>query len=277
MAFASATAGEIVEQTIEVPVTVETADRTEVSRAIAVTVVRETGPGRRPFLLLHHGRGATAAERQAMGLKSYPANSRYFASLGFVVLIPTRVGYGVSGGPDVEYTGPCRSKRFEAGTAAAVSQTRQVLRHAGTLPYVDPDVGIVVGESFGGLVAIAAAAADIRGIAAAVNVAGGDGGDARRRVDQPCRPDRMRDTFARYGRDNRVPTLWLYSRNDRVWGPAYPRQWFEAFAQAGGRGRFVDLPADKNNGHYIFNRNAPAWRPAFEEFLRELKLSPTAR
>lgn len=270
LASCAAAAGEVIEQTIEVPVTVESAGRTAASQMITVTVVRGAGPGRRPFLVLHHGRGATAADRRAAGVQSYPANSRYFASLGFVVLIPTRVGYGVSGGPDVEYTGPCRSKQFDTGTAAAVSQTRQILRHAATLPYVDPDLGLIVGESFGGLVAIAAAAAGIRGVAGAVSIAGGDGGDARRRVDAPCRPDRLRDTFARYGRDNEVPTLWMYSRNDRVWGPTYPRQWFEAFVQAGGRGRFVELPADKNNGHFIFNRNAPAWRPAFEQFLGEI-------
>ena len=242
-----------------------------------MTIVREATADRRPFLVLLHGRGTSAAERTAMGLQTYPANSRYFASMGFVVLVPTRVGYGVSRGPDVEYTGTCASKHFADGAAVAVIETRQVLRYAERLAYVDPDRGIVVGESFGGLVAIAIAAGDIRGVVAAVNISGGDGGDVRTRVDEPCRPDQMRETFARYGSANRLPTLWMYSANDRVWGPVYPRQWFAAFAQAGGRGQFVDLPADKNNGHYIFNRNAAAWHPAFESFVAGLKLGVAAR
>jgi dienelactone hydrolase len=212
-----------------------------------------------------------------MGLKTYPANSRYFASKGFVVLVPTRVGYGVSRGPDVEYTGTCQSKHFADGAAVAVVETRQVLRYAERLAYVDPDHGIVVGESFGGLVAIAIAADDIRGVVAAVNISGGDGGNVRTRIDEPCRPDQMRETFARYGSANRLPTLWMYSANDRVWGPVYPKQWFAAFTQAGGRGQFVDLPADKNNGHYIFSRNAAAWHPAFESFLAGLKPGDAAR
>lgn len=267
----------IIEQTIEVPVQVRPRDGPEVRQNIAVTIVREATADRRPFLVLLHGRGASPAERTAMGLQTYPANSRYFASKGFVVLVPTRVGYGVSRGPDVEYTGTCQSKHFADGAAVAVVETRQVLRYAERLAYVDPDHGIVVGESFGGLVAIAIAADDIRGVVAAVNISGGDGGNVRTRVDEPCRPDRMRETFARYGSANRLPTLWMYSANDRVWGAVYPKQWFAAFTQAGGRGRFVDLPADKNNGHYIFSRNAAAWHPAFESFLAGLKLGDAAR
>jgi dienelactone hydrolase len=270
-------ASEIIEQTIEVPVQVQPRDGPEVRQDIAVTIVREATADRRPFLVLLHGRGTSPAERTAMGLKTYPANSRYFASKGFVVLVPTRVGYGVSRGPDVEYTGTCQSKHFVDGAAVAVVETRQVLRYAERLAYVDPDHGIVVGESFGGLVAIAIAADDIRGVVAAVNISGGDGGNVRTRIDEPCRPDQMRETFARYGSANRLPTLWMYSANDRVWGPVYPKQWFAAFTQAGGRGQFVDLPADKNNGHYIFSRNAAAWHPAFESFLAGLKPGDAAR
>ena len=270
-------AAEIIEQTIKVPVTLSVPGEPELRQDIAVTIVREAATDRRPFLVLLHGRGASQPERTAMGLKAYPANSHYFASMGFVVLVPTRVGYGVSGGPDVEYTGTCASKRFAEGAAVAVRETRQVLAYAARLPYVDPDHGIVVGESFGGLVAIAVAASDIRGVVASVNISGGDGGDARKRADEPCRPDQMRETFARYGSTNRLPTLWMYSANDRVWGPVYPRQWFAAFTHAGGRGQLIDLPADKNNGHYIFNRNAAAWHPAFEDFVSRLELVNATR
>ena len=270
-------AAEIIEQIIEVPVRLGAPGELELRQDIAVTIVREASTGQRPFLVLLHGRGASQRERTAMGLQTYPANSHYFASKGFVVLVLTRVGYGVSGGPDVEFTGTCASKRFADGAAVALSETRQVLSYAERLAYVDPDRGIVVGESFGGLVAIAIAASDLRGVVATVNVSGGDGGDARNRADEPCRPDQMRETFARYGSTNRLPTLWMYSANDRVWGPVYPREWFAAFTHAGGRGQFIELPADKNNGHYIFNRNAAAWHPAFESFVNRLELFNTTR
>jgi homoserine acetyltransferase len=89
-------------------------------------------------------------------------------------------------------------------------------------------------------------------------------------LEKPCRPDQLRDVFAHYGKTNRVPNLWMYSLNDRLWGTQYPKQWFDAFHQAGGKGEFVQLPADKNNGHYIFVRNAEAWHPAFEAFIKKL-------
>jgi dienelactone hydrolase len=272
LAPAPGLAVDILEQTIQVPMVVQSPGGPAVAQDITVTIVREAATGRRPFIVLLHGRAGTAAERAAMGRQSYPANSRYFASQGFVVLVPTRVGYGVSGGPDLEYTGGCRNKRFADGAAAAVSETRQLVEYSRHLPYVDPDRGVVFGESFGGMAAIAIAASDIHGVIGAINISGGDGGDTRRHPDQPCGHDRMQETFARYGQDNVLPTLWMYSANDRVWGPTYPLRWYAAFVEAGGRGQFVALPADKNNGHFIFNRNPPAWQPAFAEFMTRLGL-----
>jgi dienelactone hydrolase len=261
---------QVIEQTVAVPVEIQRPGAAPVRQAIQVVIVREAGKGRRPFLVLHHGRGTDPAERSTLGLANYPANSRYFASRGFVVLMPTRIGYGVTGGPDLENTGDCAFKRYTDGVAPALSETRALLAYAAKLPYVDAAHGIVVGESFGGLVAVAAASTDIPGLIATVSFAGGDGGDLRRHVDNPCRPDLLGEAFEGYGRTNRLPTLWMYSANDRVWGPVYPQRWFAAFTKAGGRGQFVALPADKNNGHFIFNRNPPAWRPAFEGFLAGL-------
>ena len=264
------TAAELLEQTLQVPVRWHAPGGPLVQRTIAVKVVREAAQEPRPFLILHHGRPAERGAFITLGLQDFPSNARYFAARGFVVLIPTRLGYGVSGGADVEDTGPCADKKFVAGVAAAVSQTRQLLSFAADLPYVDTHRGIVFGESFGGLVAIAVASSDIAGVMGAVSIAGGDGGDLIHHIDEPCRPDRLRAAFAAYGRANRLPTLWMYSANDRVWGSRYPSQWYAAFAGAGGRGQFAALPADKNNGHFIFTRNPPAWQPTFERFAAEL-------
>ena len=269
-------AAEVLEQTITVPVRVERVGSAPVARDMWVTIVRVAGAERRPFLVLQHGRPADRAAFKTLGLLTYPANARYFARRGFVVLIPTRIGYGVSGGPDVEYSGECTEKRYADGVAPAVSETRQLLDYTARLPYVDASRGLVVGESFGGLVAIAVAGSDLPGVRGVVNFAGGDGGDSLHRVDAPCRPDLLRATFAAYGASNRRPTLWLYSANDRFWGRVHPREWYAAFTIAGGRGEFLELPADKNNGHFVFNRNPPLWQPAFERFVAKLGLGAAA-
>ena len=150
-----------------------------------------------------------------------------------------------------------------------IAETRRILIYLQNMPYVNTSRGLVIGESFGGLGAIATASSDIKAIRGVINISGGDGGSLEH-LEQPCRPDQLRNVFAHYGATNLMPTLWMYSVNDRFWGNEYPRQWFEDFINAGGTGTFVSLPADKNNGHYIFTRNPPAWHPAFESFIHRL-------
>ncbi len=263
-------AGAFLERQFEIPVRLTSRSGRPIEQRIIVVEVRTTDAPPAPFLVLEHGRPAASSEFAALGRQDFPANARYFAAAGFVVFVPTRVGYGVSGGPDVEDTGDCAGKHPAAAVAAALAETRQLIDAVRRLPYVDGGRGLIVGQSFGGLIAVAAASDSLPGVLATVNVAGGDGGDSVRRPDDPCGADALRAYFARLGRGNRLPTLWMYSRNDRFWGPRLPREWFAAFATAGGRARFVELPADKNNGHFIFNRNAAAWHPAFEEFLAAL-------
>ena len=207
----------VVESVFEVPVTVRTIYDRPYTHTIHVTSWRDDSRDKAPFLILNHGRPATAARFATMGRQRYVENSRYFVSLGFVVLIPTRVGYGVSGGEDIEYSGTCQGKMYEPVYRAAAVQSVAVLEHAKTLPYVDATRGIVVGQSFGGATAIALAAMNVPGIVAAINFAGGGGGDPVGRPESPCRADVMQRLFAAYGKTAKVPTLWLYSENDRYW------------------------------------------------------------
>jgi len=268
----AAAAPDPLEDTVQVPVVLDRPGLPVLRQNITVTIVHPAAHTRRePYAILLHGRPVGALAAAGLGRVQYPANARYLADLGFAVLIPTRVGYGVSGGPDVEYSGECAQKFYARAMVPVVSEVEQLLAFARGLPFVDSDRGIVIGESFGGIGAIALSDGRIRSLRGTVNISGGDGGDPAH-VDVPCRPDQMSATLAGYGAVNRLPTLWMYSANDRLWGPRYPRLWFDAFRSAGGRGQFVPLPPDKNNGHYIFNRNAPAWHPAFEAFVRRLGL-----
>src|SRR5262249_35060937 len=132
--------------------------------------------------------------------------------------------------------------------------------------------GIVIGQSFGGTVAITLAAKNVPGVLAAVNFAGGGGGNPVTQTAQPCGPDRLTQMFAGYGATTRIPTLWLYSENDKYFGKALPHTWFNAFRARGGDGRFVALPPHEPDGYKSFTGNPDAWRPAFEDFLATLRL-----
>jgi dienelactone hydrolase len=265
---------EVVEEVIDVPVRVRNIYRQLVDQPIKVTVFRDTDRAVAPYLILNHGRPPRPDQYAGMGRQRYSANSKYFVSRGFVVLVPTRVGYGESGGPDVEYSGVCREKNYAPVYQAAADQTLATLEFASTLPYVDAARGIVVGQSFGGTTAIAVAALGAKGLLGAVNFAGGGGGDPVARPRDPCGAALLTDLFAAYGARSRVPTLWLYSENDRYFGIEHPRRWFDAFANAGGTGTLVVLPPFKDDGHGSFSGNPPAWQPAFEAFIAKLPLSP---
>lgn len=261
----------ILEEVLEVPVRTRTIYGEEVKQNIKVTIFRDEQRPRAPYLVLNHGRpGDDAEKRSKMKRQRFPAISRYFVTRGFVVIVPTRVGYGESAGTDVEYAGKCEGKMFSPAFAAAADQIIGVLNFAQALPYVDSSRGLVVGQSFGGAVAITLSTNEVPGLAGAVNIAGGAGGNPVRWPENPCGQVAMSKLFRDYGAMAKVPTLWLYSENDRFWGPRLPKEWFQGFIKAGGNGTFVALPPYKENGHEIFMGNPDAWKPPFEEFLRKV-------
>ena len=263
------TYAQTIEETMHVPVIVHKTDGSQFTQQLILTVVRSEFSKSSPFILLLHGRPESPVRFAVMGQVRYPVNAEYFVSKGFVVLIPTRVGYGLTGGPDVEYTGECDAKDSQRGMIPIVDETQQILTYFKNMPYVDTSRGLVFGESFGGVGAIALGSSGLQAIKGAINISGGDGGSLDH-LEQPCQPDRLKATFASYGKSNQIATLWMYSLNDRFWGVDHPRAWFSAFVKAGGNGEFASLPADKNNGHYIFTRNTEAWHPAFEAFIHKL-------
>lgn len=258
------------EEVIEVPVQVSNAYHRSFEQTIKVTVFHDPAQPPHPYLILNHGRPSNREDMSKVPRYRFSEVSRYFVSLGFVVLVPTRVGYGESGGPDVEDSGTCEARRYEPVYEAAAAQSHAVVAAARALPYVDTGRGLVVGQSFGGATALALAASTLPGMRGAVNFAGGGGGNPDTHPEQPCSPVALQRLMAGYGATAKVKTLWLYSVNDRFWGPDLPKAWFAAYKAQGGQGRFVSLPPYKDNGHGIFSGNPSAWQAEFEAFVREL-------
>lgn len=260
-------AAEVVEANVEIPVEVTDARGQAVRQQIQVIIVRDDARSRAPFMILNHGRSGDAALRQALTSAQYAANARYFVARGYAVFMPLRIGYGATGGPDVENSGRCAAKDYHRAYEAGARQSIAVIEYAKAQPYVDPARGVVAGQSFGGTIAMALAARNLPGILGAVNFAGGGGGRPTTHPEQPCGVERLTELFGSYGATARIPTLWLYSVNDKFWGPAIPRSWHKAFIDRGGMAEFVELPPYKSDGHPSFTRARDAWRPAVEAFL----------
>jgi dienelactone hydrolase len=241
----------------------------EVSRDIMVTIFYDdAAPKPWPALVLNHGRATTGSARAALGRAQYSVASRWFVEHGFIVAVPTRIGYGVTGGPDVEDTGYCAQKKYEPGYAASAAQTVTVLEYLRTWKEVAKDRAIVVGQSFGGTTAITIASMNVPGVQATINFAGTGGGDPQGHPDDPCSAWKLKRLFADYGKTSRIPTLWVYSENDHYSGPKLPREFFDGFRAAGGVGEFVQFPPNGEDGHSLFTHEPSWWQPKVLEFLR---------
>ena len=271
--FCNSSFARIIEEIIEVPVSGSNSNFTnnpKFEQKITVTIWRDDVIKKAPYLLFSHGRAGTDQERGKFGRSSEKRNSEYFVSKGFTVILPTRIGYGVSGGPDADYSGACGNKNYLEARKVAIDQSKQVLNHIFDFSYIDRTKGIVVGQSVGGFTTIGLSAENISGLKGAINFAGGDGGDPIKSAEKPCGDYLIKDTFAKYGASNKVPTLWLYSVNDKFWGEQLPKDWFAAFQKTGGKGQFISLPAYKEDGHSIFRGDLNAWKNDFDKFIKEI-------
>ena len=263
------------EQVLKVPVKVRDRYNKSIEQDIVVTVFEVPGRASYPLLLLNHGRPVDTAGRVKMDRVRYSEASRYFARLGFSVWVPTRVGYGVSGtAEDPEYTGNCATRDYKSGFEVAADQSVQVIDYARRRSNIDAKRIVTVGQSFGGATSIALAARAPAGLVAAVNFAGGGGGNPDTRPGEPCLPNLLEAMYRDYGRAARMPTLWIYTENDLYFRPLYTRAWFDAYRSQGGSGEFMLLPSFQQNGHLLFSRGFDIWRPIVENFLKGQGFTP---
>src|SRR5262249_29291271 len=159
---------------------------------------------------LNHGRAPTSAGFAKVKVKDFDVVARWLARFGFIVAVPIRVGYGRTGGEDVENSGAsCKNRNFPPLHRAAAVETLAVLEAPRKRPDAARDRAVVMGQSFGGTVAITIASQMPPGIQGAVNFSGGGGGNPDTHPQQPCSEPALRRMFADYGRTARMPTLWL--------------------------------------------------------------------
>jgi len=167
----------------------------------------------------------------------------------------------------VENSGVCERKVYEPGYAAAAAQTLAVLAAVRERPDAAKDRAVVVGQSYGGTTAATVASLNPPGVQAAINFAGGGGGNPKTQPQRPCGVSQLERLFGGYGKTAKMPMLWIYTENDMYFGPEYPRQWHAAYVAAGGRAEFVQFPPHGEDGHLLFSRFPAVWQPKVTAFL----------
>jgi dienelactone hydrolase len=269
LAAAIPASARIVEEVLKVPVEVKDIHGKVIAQDIVLTLFRDTrSPQPQPVVVLNHGRSPVAKDRAALGRVRFTDNAEWFAHLGFLVAVPTRIGYGETGGEDVEGSGSCTRRDFAPVFEAAAQQTRALLEVVRQRSDVDPKRTVLVGQSFGGATTVALAAMNLPGVQAAVNFAGGGGGNPKEHPREPCSQPQLKQLFADYGQAARIPMLWVYTENDQYFGPDLPKEWHRAFVDQGGSAEFVQFPPHGRDGHGLFTRGPEVWRPAVLSFLR---------
>lgn len=232
-------------------------------RQIAVYVHRPAGSGPFPVLVLSHGSPRDAAGRAEFGKGTLAAVARHFTERGVMVAVPIRRGYGAEGGGWAEGYGACDRAEFHRAGLNSARDIRAALDAVLSRPDADGRRVVLMGVSAGGWGSLAAASQSVPGLLGVVNFAGGRGS---LKAGEVCSPDALVSAAGRYGSGSRVPQLWLYSSNDRFFGPEIAGRLHRAFQEAGGRAEFVAAPPFGEDGHrYI--RAIGQWQGKVDGFL----------
>jgi dienelactone hydrolase len=238
-------------------------------RDIVATTYMPDGPGPFPLIVLSHGSPADPRDRPKVGRYRELPQIRTFVQLGFAVIVPIRRGYGATGGTDEEDAGSCQHPDYAGAGKQAAKDVLAAVVYAQTLPEVDRDHVVLVGQSAGGFASLAAASYAPKGVVAVINFSGGRGGNPSKHPGMPCDPEQMAKTIGQFASTTRVPVLWHYVQNDMFFAPEVVATWFAAFQAAGGQGQMIVEPPFGRNGHGMFAVPAsiPIWLPHFEQFL----------
>jgi dienelactone hydrolase len=255
--------GEATESIIKVPVHAPGAGVV----TIDVTVFRPEGRGPFPLAVINHGSPRLAADRRAEGRQRFETQSRELARRGFIVAVPTRRGYGESGGEWAESFGTCRNPDYFRSGLESARDVRAAVAELKRDPDVDGKRVLLVGQSAGGWAVLAAASEPLEGLVGVINFAGGRGSS---RPGEVCNDARLVEDAGRYGATSRVPQLWLYAANDSFFSPDIVRRMHESFTRAGGKAALRQLPPFGADGHALFGRGTSQWLPQVEPFLVEL-------
>jgi dienelactone hydrolase len=244
---------------------------------IAATILRPDGVGPFGAVILNHGVPGSERERlRESAAVDFNAAAPVFARRGYVVVMPMRRGFGATGGEFAEDAGPCRNPNYMRAEAEASRDVMAAYEYARSLPYVDANRMILAGQSAGGIVSMFAAAMhQPQGLVAVLAFAAGRGGNPDLRPGTPCAVEPVARVFDAMGSRIQVPVLLHYAENDKYFGPATAKLWFERFVAAGARAEYVMQPSFGKDGHYLFGDIVGVrwWLPAVERFLARNNVS----
>ncbi|WP_323611777.1 CocE/NonD family hydrolase [Pectobacterium versatile] len=224
-----------------------------------------------PVVIITNGTVGTAEfDRWEMNPNRASSTALAFARHGYAAVTVLREGYGYSSGGAEYLGGSCKQPLHKL---AGEKDTRDLLAALEAIrrqPWASPDKAVLAGMSAGGFAVLATSAVNPPGVQAIINFDGGRGS-----IDGKSLCDRagLIRAFTTYGVTARIPSLWLYSRNDQSFTPEMGRAFSEDYRSGGGKAEFIEMPAFGKNGH-VFMDTAPEdfWWKRVAGFLAQQHL-----
>jgi dienelactone hydrolase len=244
-----------------------------VVRLEALTIKRADATGKLPVALIAHGKPTTQGSMLDQHATDYARQARDLVRRGWLAVAVMRRGFGASDGPapvPLSCGSPSLTDRF----AAEADDLEAALDAIGKRPDADAARMIAIGVSAGGAAVTALSARNPKGLLGVVNISGG------LRFPSCPKEDALVAAFKGYGAKSRVPSLWIYAKNDSFFPPALVDRMQAAFLDGGGDMKLVMLEADERaDGHFIFGLTAGRfkWLPQMDAFLRFHKLPTWTR
>jgi dienelactone hydrolase len=235
-------------------------------------VKRADMTGRLPIALITHGKSGNLADMLSLKASDYTPYARDLARRGYLSVVVIRRGFGQSDGPmPVNMT--CDTKSFVDFFSADADDLQGALEIAARRPDADPQRAIAIGVSAGGAAVMALAARNPKNLRGVINVSGG--------LQTPDCPkeDVLVNAFKDYGTSSRVPTLWVYAKNDSLFGPKLVETMQSVYLDGGGDVKLVMYDKLGNDGHHLFSdaTGRLRWLMEMDAFLTFHDLPATKR
>ena len=229
---------------------------------IETTIFKPEGTGPFPVAIINHGKAPIPPHSQNRYRPLGPA--RYFLQRGYVVAVPMRQGFSKSTG---SYVGA--GCNIEDNGLAQAEDVQATLDHLRSLPDIDRNNILVVGQSHGGWTTLAFGTLNYPGVKGLVNFAGG-------LRQESCAA--WEGTLARiagsFARTTKVPSLWFYGDNDSYFNAELSRTMYSAYTANGGQARLVAFGKFRSDAHALFGSKSGEriWHPEMTRFLQEVGL-----
>ena len=220
---------------------------------LELMVVRSAGAqGKLPIALITHGKPRNAAEMARVRGETMVREARDMAYRGYLAVAVVRRGYGQSDGtPGVASNAPylqCNSASLQKYFEVEADDLEAVLKSIAIRPDADATRVIAIGGSVGGGVALALAARNPQGLLGVVSISGGVRlTNAEGQV--ACPYNHLAEAYGKLAVSTKVPSLWIYSQNDRTFDPSVVKMLHIAYLAAGGKASLRMIPPIGEDGH----------------------------